>query len=199
MHAQADDGWRLWKDRDGVEIYSRKTDSGYVEIRANTTVSTTLSAFIALLNDTAHIPQWMDSVSQVSVIEKPGIRSDLVHTRFRAPWPVADRDMVTLSEYHQPDPCSLVLEISDRHDALPALEGYVRMLDVQTRWTLEAQADGRVTVDYLSYANPSGNLPRWMANQASLQATYRTLQALRRELSNERYTRRAVEGVFNCT
>jgi hypothetical protein len=171
----------------------------WVEPSRNTAVSTTLSAFIALLNDTGRIPQWMDSVSQVSVIEKPGLQSDLVQTRFRAPWPVADRDMVTLSEYFQPGPCSLVLEISDRHDALPVIEGYVRMRDVRTRWTLEAQAVGRVTIDYQSYANPSGNLPRWMANQASLQATYRTLQALRRELSTERYTHRAVEGVFNCT
>jgi len=179
-------------------VYYRTAESGYAEIHAATRTVTSLSAFIALLHDTAHIPEWMDSVREVTVLAEPGQRSDLVHTLFRAPWPVSDRDMVTLSRYWQPTPCSLVLEISDRHQDLPEQKGHVRMFDVHTRWSLESLEDGITKIDYTAYANPSGNLPHWLANRATLQTTFRTLLALREELSSGRYRAQRVEGISPC-
>lgn len=121
-----------------------------------------------------------------------------MHTLFRAPWPVSDRDMVTLSEFRQPTPCSLVLEISDRHADLPEKAGRIRMTDVRTRWTLETLDDGFTKIGYTAYANPSGNLPHWLANRISLKKTYRTFLSLRRELASGRYREQPIEGISNC-
>ena len=156
----ADEELKLRRNQDDITLFSRATASGYDEIRATMRVRTTLSAFIALLHDTDHVPDWMESVSDVTVVEVPEQRSNVVHTRFQAPWPVANRDMVTFSEYRQPTPCSLVLDISDRHDDLPGLAGYIRIIDVSSSWNLTVQPDGQVEIDYRAQANTSGALPK---------------------------------------
>jgi len=194
----ADEGWKLWRDHDEIRVYSRPSEQGYADIRATTTATTTLSAFLALLHDTAHVPEWMDTVSQVAVIEVTGPSSNIVHTQFQAPWPVANRDMVTYSEYSQPTPCSLVLNLSDRHEAIPPLDGYVRITDIRAQWVLTALPNGSVDIEYQAHANTSGYLPRWMANRASLRTAYKTFQALRRELADPRYLEREMEGISEC-
>ncbi len=190
--------WALRRDQDDIRVYSRASANGYDEVRATTRVKTTLSAFIALLHDTDHVPDWMESVSDVTVLEVTGQRSNVVHTRFHAPWPVANRDMVTFSEYSQPTPCSLVLDISDRHDDLPGLAGYVRIIDVSSRWRLAVQPDGQVEIDYQAHADTAGHLPKWMANRASLQTVFGTFQALRRELVQSRFQEKLIEGITEC-
>jgi hypothetical protein len=194
----ADEDLKLWRDQDDIKVYSRSSGNGYIDIRATTSVNTTLSAFIALLHDTAHVPEWMDSVSRVTVIVVVDERSNIVHTQFQAPWPVANRDMVTFSEYSQPTPCSLVLNISDRHAALPGLAGHIRIIDVQSRWTLAVQSDGSVDIDYQAHANTSGSLPKWIANRASLRTTHQTFQALRRELAGQAYQGKMIDGIMEC-
>jgi len=193
-----DQPWKLWRDQDGIEVYSRSSSNGYDEVHATTRVKTTLSAFIALLHDTAHVPDWMESVRSVTVIQDTGPRSNIVHTRFQAPWPVANRDMVTSSEYSQPDPCSLVLNISDRHGDVPELAGHIRMVDVRSQWRLTAQADGHVEIDYQAHADTSGHLPQWMANRAALQMVFRTFQGLRRELANSLLQEKVIDGISEC-
>jgi hypothetical protein len=194
----ADDDWKLWRDQDEIKIYSRMSGSGYLDIRATTKINTTLSAFIALLHDTARVPEWVQSVSDVTVIKVLGERSNIVHTQFQAPWPVANRDMVTFSEYSQPEPCSLVLNISDRHDAIPELEGYIRIIDVRSRWLLAVQPGGSVNVDYQAHANTSGLLPKWIANRTSLQTAFKTFQALPQQLAEPRYQEKVVGGIMEC-
>ena len=194
----ADEEWKLQRDQDDIKVYSRPSANGYDEIRATTRVKTTLSAFIALLHDTAHVPEWMESVSDVTVIQATGERSNIVHTRFQAPWPVANRDMVTFSEYSQPTPCSLVLEISDRHETLPIPDGYIRITDVRSRWSLQAQPDGQVEIDYQATANTSGHLPKWMANRAALQTVFKTFQGIRRELAKSRFQQQVIAGISEC-
>jgi len=194
----ADNQWKLRRNQDDIKVYSRSSANGYDEVRATTRVKTTVSAFIALLHDTAHVPDWMESVSGVTVIQVTGQRSNLVHTRFQAPWPVANRDMVTFSEYRQPTPCSLELTISDRQDAIPKMDGYIRITDVWARWTLAMQPNDDVEIDYQAHANTSGNLPRWMANQASLHAAFKTFQALRIELTDQRYQEEVIDGILEC-
>jgi len=194
----ADEGWDLWSERDGVRVFKKASASGYLEVRATTEVRSSLSAFVALLHDTVRVPDWMESVSEITVIKDIDQRSNVVLTRFKTPWPVADRDMVTYSEYHQPSPCSLVLEISDVHDVIPEQDNYVRILDVSTRWTLTKSSDGNTQIEYLAYANPSGNLPAWIANRATLKETLKSLRALRKVLTEDRYQNQLIEGISEC-
>jgi len=167
----ADEGWDLWSERDGVRVFKKASASGYLEVRATTEVRSSLSAFVALLHDTVRVPDWMESVSEITV---------------------------TYSEYHQPSPCSLVLEISDVHDVIPEQDNYVRILDVSTRWTLTKSSDGNTQIEYLAYANPSGNLPAWIANRATLKETLKSLRALRKVLTEDRYQNQLIEGISEC-
>lgn len=194
----ADEDWRLWRESGGVQIYRKTSASGYLEVRAVTEVQSTFSAFIALLHDTARVPDWMGTVSEVTVIKVIDQRSNVVLTRFKTPWPVANRDMVTYSEYHQPSPCSLVLEISDVHDVIPEYDNFVRIIDVETRWALTKLSATSIRIEYQAYANPSGNLPAWIANRATLGETLKSLQALRDVLTEDRYQSQVVDGITEC-
>ncbi|MCT7656348.1 hypothetical protein MBH78_20380 [Oceanimonas sp. NS1] len=51
------------KNQDGITIHTRHHRDGLVEIRAQMFVDTRYAAFMALLEDSPNIPNWIDNVS----------------------------------------------------------------------------------------------------------------------------------------
>ncbi|WP_107852998.1 START domain-containing protein [Oceanimonas marisflavi] len=173
--------WEMAKNKDGITIQTRHHQAGLVEIRARTFVVTRYAAFMALLEDSANIPNWIDNVSSSRVLEQISLTENIVYTRFRAPWPVQDRDMVTYSRFEQP-PGALVLTIEDASDAYPQQQGYIRIKAVKATWTLAKLTNGLTHIEYIAFADPGGNLPGWMTNQLSVTSAFNTFQGLREQL-----------------
>ncbi|MDP5291325.1 START domain-containing protein [Oceanimonas sp. CHS3-5] len=173
--------WEMAKSQDGITIYTRPHQAGLVEIRARMFVATSYGAFMALLEDSPNIPSWVDNVSSSRVLEQLSPTENIVYTRFRAPWPVQDRDMVTYSRFEQP-PGALVLTIEDAFHAYPRQPGYIRIRDVKVTWTLAKLTNGLTHIEYVAFADPGGNLPGWLTNQLSVTSAFNTFQGLRAQL-----------------
>jgi hypothetical protein len=173
--------WEMAKNQDGITIQTRHHQHGLVEIRARMLVVTRYAAFMALLEDSQNLPNWIDNVSSSRVLKQLSPNENIVYTRFRAPWPVQDRDMVTYSRFDQP-PGALVLTIEDAPDAYPLQPGYIRIKAVKATWTLAKLTNGLTHIEYIAFADPGGNLPGWMANQLSVSSAFNTFKGLREQL-----------------
>ncbi|MCE2596926.1 START domain-containing protein [Motilimonas cestriensis] len=174
--------WQLVKSEQDITLHSRKHSDGLIEIRAQMFTPTSYSAFINLLEDTQHVPNWIKSVTGIRVLTQISPTENKVHTIFNAPWPAKDRDMVTNSRYFF-DQGAFKLHISDASNTLPTQDGYIRITKVSGEWTLQQLSNGTTHIEYLAFADPGGALPKWLVNKLSIDSVFNTFIGLRRELA----------------
>ncbi len=173
--------WKLAKSEDGIRIHTREHQGGLIEIRAQMLVKTSYQAFLVLLEDSNNLPNWVDNVSESRVLEQISPSENIVYTKFAAPWPAKDRDMVTYSRYQLLDG-AFQLKIKDASKQYPEQEGYVRIKAVEANWTLEKLTNGFTHINYTAYADPGGLLPDWLANKLSISGAFNTFAALKIQL-----------------
>jgi hypothetical protein len=173
--------WQFVKSEDGIIIDKRPHSEGLVEIRAQMQTPTTYSGFLLLLEDSENVPNWIDNVSQSRVLMQISAAENIVYTQFKAPWPARDRDMVTYSKYSIEDG-QFVLSIKDASNYLAKESGYIRIYDVDARWTLQPLTNGNTYITYTAYANAGGILPNWLMNKLSIGSALSTFKGLKEQL-----------------
>ena len=180
------DNWKLEKQKNNVSIYSKQTDSGYKEILVKTTVETNPHALIALLADVSFSSKWIDNCLEVEILNEASPSERLIHTFFTAPWPVKDRDMVTLSTTTFTNN-TVQITISDRNDATPHHPKYVRMQNMHGLWEANALENGKSEITYTGGGNPGGKLPTFIANKEMISSMFKTFQNLKKVILLDEY------------
>ncbi len=180
------DDWKLEKQKNSIRIFSKKTDTGYKEIRVKVIVEANPYALIALLNDVAFSPQWIHNCVEVKVLDEVSPTERLINSFFAAPWPVKDRDMVFYSKTSFRNN-TVQIEISDRGEDTPHHAKYVRMQNMHGLWQADALGKGRSEITYTGGGNPGGNLPTFIANKELISSMFKTFQNLSKVISLDEY------------
>ncbi|HHX8642314.1 TPA: START domain-containing protein [Vibrio diabolicus] len=180
--AKANEYWQFDSDDNGITIYSREHTGGLVEIRARMFTPTSYGAFLTLLEYSDNIPNWIDNASHSRVLNQISATENIVYTRFTAPWPAKNRDMLTYSKYWV-DELGFTIKIKSAPDSyLAEQKGYVRIRSVDATWELQKLTNGTTLIDYKAFADPGGLLPIWLINKLSKQSARATFSNLRKEL-----------------
>ncbi|WP_166423826.1 START domain-containing protein [Paraglaciecola sp. 20A4] len=175
--------WNLASSSENVTVYQREIENNQLAVRGIAHLNTSIKAFLQLLDDTKRAPLWIANCREVTVLfsNKNNIR--IVHSKFAAPWPIKDRDMVTKSvSYYQHD--ILFIDIIDVGDQYPQNDGYVRMQKVNGQWKLFSTANGRLTIEYTGQADPVGKIPSWLANRTLISSVRETFENIVQQLDN---------------
>jgi hypothetical protein len=173
--------WTLVKEQNGIQVQTRKiADSPIAESLATVTVESKLSPLVALILDADNQHNWIDSVDQSETLQQISPTKSRNYTLSHAPWPVADRDAVVLTEAVQ-DPETHVVQIRSHAtpDQLPEKKGVVRVKKVDSLWTLTPQPGGKVEISYLVHSDPGGHIPAWLINSMISDQPFNTLKNLR--------------------
>lgn len=187
-----DTSWKLEKDEQNVVIHSRKTDSGYVEIRARTQVKSHSRALMILLDDTEAAATWISHCRRVETLDWFGADERTVHTFFSAPWPINDRDMITYSKTdYDPDTQVLKIDVVDKGREHVELNHYVRMEKVRGTWTVSPVSEGTVEITYQGYGEAAGNIPSWLANRLVISSTHETFVNMAKRITLPKYQKLA--------
>ena len=173
--------WQLSSDDNGIAVYIHQHEGGLVEVKAVMNTKTSLHGFLALLQDTRNIPNWVDKVSYSRVIKQISPRENIVYTQFQAPWPAKSRDMVTYSIYTISDNV-LTLQIKDAPNAIPVKNHLIRIQSVTAIWKLTTLSENSTRIEYQAYADPGGSLPNWLVNKLAKESTRNTFTKLRQQL-----------------
>ncbi|QBL10681.1 hypothetical protein E0Z06_14710 [Rheinheimera sp. D18] len=166
--------WLHYKTKDKVTVEYRRLDTSLLEIRAEVRLRSNIGAFLHLLNDTAAINRWVENAERVEIIGSTAKHSNIVHTYFKAIWPVSSRDMVTQSSWSQNADGIITLQVTDLGQQYPVVKGYVRMQQVKSLWVLTPAANGELLIQYQGQADPAGNLPHFIVNRVALRALLNT-------------------------
>lgn len=173
--------WTLVKEQDGIQVQTRKiADSPIAESLAKVTVESKLAPLVAIILDAGNQHHWIDSVDHSESVEQISATRSYNYTLSKAPWPVADRDAVVLTEASQ-DPATHVVQVRSHAtpDRLPEKKGVVRVKKVDSLWTLTPQPGGKVEISYLVHSDPGGHIPAWLINSMISDQPFNTLKNLR--------------------
>ncbi|GGB97056.1 hypothetical protein GCM10011352_24000 [Marinobacterium zhoushanense] len=181
-NSYGDEGWRHWKTENQVSIHYRtEASSGLTEVRADTSVRCTLSAFINLLRDTENADKWLDRVKSVEELERYSATENLVEIRFKGFHMVAERWVQTRSSITQDENLQLSLSIHNQYQAAREAPG-IQVRRLEALWTLTPSQDGQVHIRYQGIIDPDGSIPNWMARNLNLESAYRTFVNLRKRI-----------------
>lgn len=170
VHAQ--ENWRLEKEADGIQVYSRVVDGWSIrETRSSARLDARLGSLVAVLNDVNALRELNGFVKEARVLSS----RDAAHYDFYSlvdlPWPMSDRDSVSRHSVEQ-DARTLTVTIRDEalSGQLPENKDLIRIPRSHQQWTLTPGTDGKVTVELRLLNDPGGSLPASFIN-ASLVST----------------------------
>ncbi len=158
--------WELVKEHDGISVYTRDVDGSPIKaFKAVTTVQSTLTALVALLEDTQAGPDWLYSCLSLQQIHSDSPTKAYNYTINDLPWPVKDRDVIIYSELEQdPNTLSVGITMKGLPHYLPENKDYVRVPYLTGEWTIVPVKNDTIEVNYTAHIEPGGNLPDWLVN-----------------------------------
>lgn len=182
--------WRLDRDRDGIQIYTRAVEgSDFRAIRGETRIRGRLSSVVALLQDMSFWPKLNKIISTASVHQQLSETESLVYLQMNMPWPVSDRDVLNRRQVRQ-DERTMVVELTEAATTsatLPIDSRYVRIVRSRQSWTLTPSRDGTVQVAWVTHTDPNGPIPASVVNLLSVGAPFESLTTMRNAIEGGRY------------
>lgn len=172
--------WVLKKDENGIKVYTRYSPgSNLKEVRVVNNVNSSLSAIVAILNDTKNYPAWIYACSEAQTLKLVNDRDQYQYSVTNVPWPFSDRDVVTHFKVEQDSVTGIVMVNSTGlPEYIPEKEGRVRVQHFQSNYKLTPLDSGIVKVEFELYVDPGGNIPAWLINANIVLAPYNTSAAM---------------------
>jgi hypothetical protein len=198
----ADSPWELDKeDKDrGINVYTRDVDgSALREFKGTMTIKSSLTAFVALLNDVSRGVEWMHKCAHFEIVDQPKPYISYSYAINGAPWPVTDRDMYILSKVSQKDDLTVTVSIESLPKFGAENDDYVRIQSMNGFWSFSPAQDGFVDVTYQILADPGGSLPSWVANMVVVDTPYYTLKAMQKIILEPKYQQATLNYISNET
>lgn len=182
--------WEPLRSDQGIVVHRRTVAGSKLhEFRGVGVVEAPIAAVMAVLSDATHRREWMKEAVANERIERTGPFSEILYSRTGAPWPVADRDVVSRADTTIDAAARLVrIEFTSvAHRAWPPQPGVVRMPSLRGHWIMWPERGGAATrIEYQLHADPGGLLPDWLVNRVSRQIPHDTLSGLRAQLRRRR-------------
>lgn len=181
--------WKLIKNEDGIQVYSRKPDnSKFRIIKVSTQIKTSLSSLVKLIKDASDHKKWVYLDKKAEILKEENSFSWVMYSQTNAPWPVSDRDIVARGHLSQD---SITKIVTIRGEALPGYvpkdPDYVRIPYALSKWQFIPEKGGLVKVEFTLVIDIGGSVPRWLTNLTAAKGPYQTMRGLRKEIKRKKY------------
>lgn len=189
IYADSKAEFTVEKEKNGIKVFTRKIDgSALKEFKGVTSIKTSLTSLVALMNDTDSYTQWLHECTAAKLVQAINLKERITYTVIHAPWPVSDRDTVTYSKISQ-DPKTKIVTIylKGMADKYPAQPGKVRVPSLKGFWQFIPNKNGYVTVIYQLHSEPGGSIPDAIANSTTTDIPYNTLLNMHRVVKQEKF------------
>lgn len=174
--ATAQNTWKLTKSSNGVDIYTRTKEGwGIKEFKAIVKIRASLAQVEAAIKDAENRSKWMHNTEDTKDIKVVSSNKIYTYSRLDAPWPVADRDNVTLFTFNRPAAGVVRIDMQAVGNYIPEKSGVVRIHRMEGFWEFKDMGDGYVQVTQQAVGDPGGSLPDWLANSAIVDNPYNTM------------------------
>ncbi len=200
--AIADEDWKLRKDKDGIQVYTKNIEgSAHAAVRSTTIINgVTLASFVALINDAEACSDWADKCAESYVHERVSDTELFVYTHNDLPFPVKDRDVLAHIKWTQDDTTlEVVMNSEATTGVVDEVEGRLRLTDAKASWRFRPLASGDIEVTSDAHINPGSSLPGWITNRLLVKTPFETMKSFAAEVLKPKYQNAVVSFVTEPT
>jgi hypothetical protein len=189
VRTQTNDDWKLEKDKDQIQVYSRRLpNSKLSELRIECTMPGTQSQLVALLSDINNYENVIYKMKSARLVKRIS-ETELIYYGVSAlPWPVSDRDMtVRLTFNYVPTSRMLYIKGVDVPDLIAPHTGRVRVTNWLANWQVRQATSKQMQITYTVRFDPGGEIPAWLDNVAASASAFQSFTLLRESILLPRY------------
>jgi hypothetical protein len=181
--------WRMEKDQDGIQIYSRQVEGWSIrEFKGVTRIDARLSSVVAVINDIEASREMMQLPTDASIYDRESDTRYRWYSKVDMPWPMTDRDILNQREIVQGTGSgSVTITDTALKDVLPRKKGLIRLERSSQVWTLTPEAGGQITAEVRILSDPAGPIPVAFINAMSVDTPFGMLAKLKGIVKREKY------------
>ena len=180
--------WKLAKDKEGIQVYTRKTEeSKFVEFKGVTELEGKVDAFVAVMKDADNMTNWIYSVVNGKILESTDTTL-IYYAESKLPWPFDNRDAVYLDSFKwNSKEKILTIAIKCLPDYIGKNEDLVRIPYAKGFWKAEEIYTGKLKVTFQMVVDPGGSIPAWLVNAFVIDSPFETLKGLKEVINDKKY------------
>ncbi|MBS1685409.1 MAG: hypothetical protein JSS76_11660 [Bacteroidetes bacterium] len=179
IHAAGDD-WRLGTEKNGIKVYTRKSDQGKMRTsRAEMTLPISVEQVIALLNDFNSYGSWFPSCRSAKILKRISDDEFLAILTYKTPWPLPDLDCAERMTIVRRRDTSYI-NVNCEPDAAP-LTSATRIRQMHAYWKLIPVKDGTYVINEY-YTDMGGIIPAWLANTQAVEIPFNIFSGVRQHV-----------------
>lgn len=206
--------WKLWKKNSSQSVSYRpalinnQIDKKLIEIKASTTVNSTMSGFLLFLQDVNNTQQWLVNASESKIIQRHSTEESSFYIKLTQLWPLRPRILILNSTYWQNDDLSIEIKLTDadpislEETTSVTIEHLAEFLQVKTHsahWKIIpklSKGEGhKVSIEYVFIADGRGDTPKWLADHLALKSIWKSMRNIRRQLPQEKWQHKTIKGI----
>ncbi|MEP6746555.1 MAG: START domain-containing protein [Bacteroidota bacterium] len=187
--AGAQPDWELKLDKDGIKVYTKKTDkSPFKAVKTVCAVNSSLTSLTAVLLDIKNSADWVYATKTISLLKQLSVSELVYYSEIQVPWPVVNRDFIVQLIVSQ-DPKTKTVSVvgNNKPDYLPANTNIIRIQHSYSKWLITPLPNGQVKIEYILEVDPGGTVPAWLINMFATKGPFETFKKLREEVKKPAY------------
>ncbi|WP_321323187.1 START domain-containing protein [Thiomicrorhabdus sp.] len=166
-----------------VKVWTQSVEgSSFKEFKGQVNINAPVNKILNVIRDTDNLPKWYYNTKQAKQLKKLSDSQALSYTVTKTPWPVTDRDSVTLSTQSSLDNGGYLIDLQAQPNAYPKQPDKIRVPKMQGFWKLEPVAKNKTSVTLQIAAEPGGEIPSWLANSMVIDMPFYTLTNLKQRI-----------------
>ena len=174
-------GWDRVGVTSGVTV-DRKTmpDSDLFAFRGEGVFDVPIGMLSAVLKDEHIAEEWVDLMTEHTVLRKVGENKNLIYESYGLPWPISDRDYVMYEKYGYDEAAKVfTIDFESVKDASkPPVPDLVRAIAYRTFWRLTKLDANTTKIEVEVFTDPKGSLPAWLINMIQKDWPWKTIDGL---------------------
>lgn len=192
--------WKLAKEdkKLGIQVFTSEVEGSNLDaFKGEMLVKDELWRLLALLNDAQKAPLWIENCKSMKLIEQKSEKEAIYYTVNRVPWPLQNRDLVSLVKTSINQSTRIVtLNINNVGGVVAKKEKLVRIPMLKGFWRFIPKKEGRIKVIYQIHADPGGDIPSWLANAVAVDSPFNTLKNMLKMLKDNNFKQTPPAGFF---
>lgn len=174
--------WDLVLNKEGIKVYTRKTDSVSVkEYKVTMQVKASIDSVLKKVLDIKNLKRWSYRIAESSLIKKVNDSTWLFYIHNDIEWPVKDRDHVSKVQlFRKRDEYTILL--SPYNNFVKEKKDVVRLTNFRGFWSLKKIDKNYTQVTQQLYGDPESNIPPFFINLLIEKAPFHTFKNMKSQL-----------------
>lgn len=171
--------WQFVKEDRGITAYNQFSDElGYNAVRLEMVVDQPIYNVLSFTTEPDRFPQWMESIAEVKVLEKPDWFNYLLYVTYDFPFPYQNRDSISRTQVFKRDDGSIILEYQREIAGKAESDDFIRMDYISGSWELYPLEGDKTRIVNTSLVSPGGEGPKWVINAFSMDVPFTSMENL---------------------